>query len=74
LPADRSRKAPPDRSGKPRVDHGRLTRDTLHAAVAELAARDADLAGIVERHGPPPLWDRQPWFATLLHIVLEQQV
>jgi DNA-3-methyladenine glycosylase II len=46
----------------------------LAAAVAGLAARDADLAGIVARHGPPPLWDRAPGFATLLHIVLEQQV
>ena len=51
-----------------------LTRDGLLAAVDELAARDADLAGIVARHGPPPLWDREPGFATLLHIVLEQQV
>jgi DNA-3-methyladenine glycosylase II len=46
----------------------------LAAAVVGLAARDADLAGIVARHGPPPLWDRAPGFATLLHIVLEQQV
>jgi DNA-3-methyladenine glycosylase II len=46
----------------------------LAAAIADLAARDADLAGIVARHGPPPLWDRAPGFATLLHIVLEQQV
>lgn len=46
----------------------------LHAGVRELAARDADLAAIVERYGPPPLWDRQPGFPTLLHIVLEQQV
>jgi DNA-3-methyladenine glycosylase II len=46
----------------------------LAAAVAALAERDADLAGIVARHGPPPLWDRAPGFATLLHIVLEQQV
>jgi DNA-3-methyladenine glycosylase II len=52
----------------------RLTCDVLVAAVAELAARDADLAGIVVRHGPPPLWDRQPGFSTLVHIVLEQQV
>jgi DNA-3-methyladenine glycosylase II len=51
-----------------------LSREGLLAAVAELAARDADLAGIVARHGPPPLWDREPGFATLLHIVLEQQV
>lgn len=40
----------------------------------ELAERDADLASIVERFGPPPLWDRPPGFATLVHIVLEQQV
>ena len=46
----------------------------LATAVAVLAARDADLAGIVSRYGPPPLWDRAPGFATLLHIVLEQQV
>jgi DNA-3-methyladenine glycosylase II len=51
-----------------------LTRSSLDAAVAELADRDEDLAGIVARHGPPPLWDRAPGFGTLLHIVLEQQV
>jgi DNA-3-methyladenine glycosylase II len=51
-----------------------LAADGLAVAVAELAARDADLAGIVARYGLPPLWDRQPGFATLLHIVLEQQV
>jgi len=51
-----------------------LTQAGLERAVAELAARDVDLAGIVERHGAPPLWDREPGFATLLHIVLEQQV
>jgi DNA-3-methyladenine glycosylase II len=46
----------------------------LATAVALLAARDTDLAAIVARYGPPPLWDRAPGFATLLHIVLEQQV
>ena len=51
-----------------------LDEATLATAVAALAARDADLAGIVARYGPPPLWDRAPGFATLLHIVLEQQV
>ena len=52
----------------------RLTHATLAAAVAELVAGDVDLAGIVARHGLPPLWDRPPGFPTLLHIVLEQQV
>lgn len=51
-----------------------LTVDTLAAAVEELSARDPDLAGIVARHGTPPLWGREPGFGTLLHIVLEQQV
>ena len=66
------------RTSEPRAGGGRpieaLTRTSLGAAVAELAERDTDLAGIVARHGPPPLWDREPGFATLLHIVLEQQV
>jgi DNA-3-methyladenine glycosylase II len=51
-----------------------LTHASLAIAVVELAARDEDLAGIVGRYGPPPLWDRPPGFPTLLHIILEQQV
>jgi len=51
-----------------------LTQETLAAAVRELAARDPDLAAIVERFGPPPLWDRPAGFPTLVYIVLEQQV
>jgi DNA-3-methyladenine glycosylase II len=51
-----------------------LTVEGLAAAVDALAARDADLAAIVARFGPPPLWDRAPGFGTLLHILLEQQV
>jgi DNA-3-methyladenine glycosylase II len=43
-------------------------------AAAILAARDADLAGILARHGPPPLWGRPPGFETLVAIILEQQV
>src|SRR5438874_2510446 len=46
----------------------------LARAARTLAARDEDLAGILERHGTPPLWDRPPGFATLVAIVLEQQV
>jgi DNA-3-methyladenine glycosylase II len=51
-----------------------LTEETLRLAVRELMARDPDLASIVRRFGPPPLWDRPAGFATLTHIVLEQQV
>jgi len=42
--------------------------------VRELAARDPDLARVVERHGVPPLWAREPGFPTLVLLVLEQQV
>lgn len=51
-----------------------LTEASLHHAVAELTQRDADLAQIVARHGPPPLWAREPGFATLVLLILEQQV
>jgi DNA-3-methyladenine glycosylase II len=40
----------------------------------ELAGRDPDLGGILDRFGPPPMWDRAPGFPTLVHIILEQQV
>ncbi len=46
----------------------------LVKAVRTLAAIDPDLAGIVERHGSPPLWARPPGFETLVRIILEQQV
>lgn len=43
-------------------------------AIEELCSRDSDLAGVVGRHGRPPMWARRPGFATLVRIVLEQQV
>ena len=35
---------------------------------------DADLAFVIQQHGSPPFWARDPGFATLIHIILEQQV
>lgn len=46
----------------------------LVEACDSLARRDLDLAQILETHGYPPLWHREPGFPTLLHIILEQQV
>jgi DNA-3-methyladenine glycosylase II len=46
----------------------------MRQGVAELCRRDPDLARIVLRHGPPPMWARAPGFATLVRIILEQQV
>ena len=51
-----------------------LDERALGRAVAALATADPALGGIVERHGPPPLWARAPGFETLVAIVLEQQV
>jgi DNA-3-methyladenine glycosylase II len=39
-----------------------------------LVGRDRDLADILARFGTPPIWKREPGFATLVQIILEQQV
>ncbi len=51
-----------------------LTTATLRRGIRVLCARDPDLAAVVRRFGPPPLWGRRPGFSTLVRIVLEQQV
>ncbi len=51
-----------------------LTDESFARALKILCRRDADLARIVKRFGPPPLWAREPGFGTLVHIILEQQV
>jgi DNA-3-methyladenine glycosylase II len=58
-----------DAAGQPRLDQIRLLE-----ATRELAAIDVDLGGIAERHGPPPMWGRDPGFETLVRIILEQQI
>jgi DNA-3-methyladenine glycosylase II len=52
----------------------RLDEAWLLRAVDVVGARDPKLGGIVARHGPPPLWARDPSFPTLVRIILEQQV
>jgi DNA-3-methyladenine glycosylase II len=39
-----------------------------------LCEKDADLSKIYQTYGTPPLWQREANFATLIHIILEQQV
>jgi len=51
-----------------------LTQASLLRATRDLTTRDPDLAAVVDRYGPPPLWAREPGFHTLIHIILEQQV
>lgn len=46
----------------------------LLEAVEHLRAADPALRGVVDRFGPPPLWEREPGFSTLVRLILEQQV
>jgi DNA-3-methyladenine glycosylase II len=56
------------------MTRGALTEGSLAEAAKYLARRDQDLAFILGKYGPPPMWARKPGFATLVHIILEQQV
>ncbi len=51
-----------------------LTKETFNNALIVLANLDKDLADILETFGPPPRWEREAGFPTLLQIILEQQV
>ncbi len=51
-----------------------LTHQSLKLHTQALASSCRNLAIVYETYGPPPLWDREPGFATLLQIILEQQV
>ena len=51
-----------------------LDEKTFAAAAAELCVADPDLAAIVERHGLPEFWAREPGLHTLVLLILEQQV
>ena len=51
-----------------------LNQQSLEKGTLDLASKNADLAAVVKRLGVPPLWPREPGFATLIHIILEQQV
>ena len=39
-----------------------------------LAKKDPQLKSIIQKYGHPPMWTRAASFATLIHIILEQQV
>jgi DNA-3-methyladenine glycosylase II len=51
-----------------------LNENVFAEGVRLLANRDAHLAEVVQKYGPPPLWVREPGFPTLVYIILEQQV
>jgi DNA-3-methyladenine glycosylase II len=43
-------------------------------SIEQLTKRDRDLAKIIDNYGYPDQWLREPGFATLIRIILEQQV
>jgi DNA-3-methyladenine glycosylase II len=51
-----------------------LTVRTLRSGARRLAEGDPALGASFDRFGPPPLWAREPSYATLVHLILEQQV
>lgn len=51
-----------------------LTKTSLKRATLALGAEHSIFARVYDLYGPPPLWDREPGFGTLLRIILEQQV
>jgi len=52
----------------------KFSTETFSSICDELAARDVDLASIIQAYGYPPMWRRPNTFETLVHIILEQQV
>ncbi len=68
-------------AGRVGVGHGssdtaRLVSDqaSLEQHAVELASRGAPFDRLLADNGFPPLWRRQPTFATLVRLILEQQV
>jgi DNA-3-methyladenine glycosylase II len=49
-------------------------KNNFHSLCDVLAKKDPDLKNIIKQYGYPPLWSRVASFATLIHIILEQQV
>ena len=51
-----------------------FTETTLINYCDKLAKKDKHLKAIITQHGYPPFWNRTASFATMVHIILEQQV
>ena len=52
----------------------RFHADNFQSICDKLAKKDKALRSIIKTYGYPPMWTRPPGFATLIHIILEQQV
>jgi DNA-3-methyladenine glycosylase II len=51
-----------------------FTKENFEEICRILASKDVDFERIIHTHGIPPMWTREPTYATLVHIILEQQV
>ncbi|MBE9213892.1 DNA-3-methyladenine glycosylase 2 family protein [Plectonema cf. radiosum LEGE 06105] len=51
-----------------------LTQESFIVGLKELARRDEDFAGILEKWGNPPKWEEKPGFSGLVRTILGQQV
>ncbi|OQP65764.1 3-methyladenine DNA glycosylase [Niastella vici] len=51
-----------------------FTSDNFQLLCNELAEREPVFKVILQQHSYPPMWTRPASFATLIHIILEQQV
>lgn len=51
-----------------------FTSDNFQLLCNQLAERDAIFKNILQQYSYPPMWTRPASFATLIHIMLEQQV
>jgi DNA-3-methyladenine glycosylase II len=51
-----------------------LTTSSLKRGLRVITAGDQDLRRVFQELGTPPMWNREPGFPTLMHIILEQQV
>ena len=51
-----------------------LSEESFTYGLQVLADRDGDLANIINTLGNPPRWQRKEGFATLIRLILEQQV
>lgn len=52
----------------------RFDEKNFYPLCRKLSAIDADLAGIINQHGYPPIWTRPASFQSLILFILEQQV
>jgi len=51
-----------------------LTPLSLKKITKKLSEQQYEFSAVISQFGFPPLWEREPTFQTLVHIILEQQV